>query len=139
MKQPYKPDSPLFGTLSLEGGYIGFELSDDGLMRLLQECGRLHPDVGVPAERLAVGVNAQYLHARLLHHAATASPEFWLPRSPAARRSLWQCMLAASAAQRSVALNSTAMALDEHRVKNTLCAGILSTMAALMLDWFNNI
>gem|GEM_PF-2844599 len=129
-------NSSLFSRVRYDGGYIEFELDEAGFASLFYECERRHPVVGVPAERLVIGCNAPCIHARLLHAAACAEQTFYLPRSPLARRALWQCMMAGPPAQRSVALHTTAMALDEHRVNNTLCARTAGTMAALVLDWF---
>lgn len=128
--------SRLFSDIRLEGGYIDLMLRDEGFLYLQELSFREHPYAGAPADRLTVGCNAGFIHARLLHTANTADAADGLPSSPLARRALWQCMMADSPAGRSVALETTALALDEHRVKNTFRARNAAVMAALVLDRF---
>lgn len=135
-KELAEAGSELFCNARLNGDYIEFLLSDNGLAKLVGVSRSERPFVGAAADVIEIGINARYIHARLLHTVNTAAGGFLLPAGQLARRALWRCIMADSERSRMAALTTVSEALDEHRVKPQFSAEIAEAMASAVLDWF---
>ena len=127
--------SGLFGEARLNGGYIEFKVSEEGMARLIALAGRGLPESEETADRFEVGCNAGYIHAALLHTANTAAGGFLLPRGFWAERALWFCLMADSDKQRSLALEAAYRAVDEHRRIGSFSREAAAAAAAAVFDW----
>ena len=131
--------SVLFSGVRFDRGYVNFDLSESGLIRLAEISMSEHPVMGSPEPVIELGCNAAYIHARLLHTANTAACNFLLPSAKIARLAMWRLMMAESERQLSSALSAAQAALDEHRRSGILSAFSARIMASALYDLKNRL
>lgn len=85
---PTYDDIGIFQSVSVRGGYVLFDVSNELLMSFAKKVAETHP-VGGIADRILVPSSAEYAHARLIGYARTNEQALLTAKK---HRALWLCL-----------------------------------------------